>query len=276
MAASFADEKALRKEFDARVEADQEPAWLGPKQIKRVTTLDAAAALKLGDSFAFDPYSATVALAQAAAKRNAQIFERSEVKKVRFTRKDATVHAGDATFTTSRIVVTTGAMTTAYKQLRRHFSHRERYMVLTEPLPATMRKAIGAADFVIEQARTPPHQFSWASDGRLLVSGGDQNETPAKQSEAVVTQHAGDLMYQLLLMYPAISGLKLEYGWKMPYARPSDGLPYIGPHRNFPHHLFAVGGSGSSLAGAFLGARILMRAIRGVPDKGDDLFGWLR
>jgi hypothetical protein len=49
---------------------------------------------------------------------------------------------------------------------------------------------------------------------------------------------------------------------------------YIGPHRNYPRHLFALGGD--SLSGAFLAARVLARAASGEPDKYDEDFGWTR
>jgi glycine/D-amino acid oxidase-like deaminating enzyme len=51
---------------------------------------------------------------------------------------------------------------------------------------------------------------------------------------------------------------------------------YIGPHRNYPRHLFALGGGGDSITGAFLAARMLARAVRGEAEKGDDVFGWTR
>jgi len=60
------------------------------------------------------------------------------------------------------------------------------------------------------------------------------------------------------------------------YGETADGLPYIGPHRNYPHHLFALGGSSDSVTGAFLAARILARAITGTAAKGDEVFGWTR
>jgi hypothetical protein len=50
---------------------------------------------------------------------------------------------------------------------------------------------------------------------------------------------------------------------------------YIGPHRNYPRHLFALGGQ-SSVTSAFLAARILARAVRGRVEKGDEVFGWTR
>ena len=83
-------------------------------------------------------------------------------------------------------------------------------------------------------------------------------------------------MYELLMMYPAISGLQPQYGWHLPYGETADGLMYIGPHRNYPHHLFALGGGGDSITGAFVAARILARAVRGQMDKADEVFGWTR
>ena len=60
------------------------------------------------------------------------------------------------------------------------------------------------------------------------------------------------------MMNPAISGLQPEYGWDGSYGETADGIMYIGAHRNYPRHLFGLGGD--SLSGAFLAARVLARA----------------
>jgi glycine/D-amino acid oxidase-like deaminating enzyme len=83
-------------------------------------------------------------------------------------------------------------------------------------------------------------------------------------------------MYELLTMNPAIAGLRPEYGWDAPFGETADGLMYIGPHRNYPRHLFALGSGGDSVTGAFLASRILARAALGAPEKADDVFGWTR
>ena len=51
---------------------------------------------------------------------------------------------------------------------------------------------------------------------------------------------------------------------------------YIGAHRNYPRHLFALGGPGDSVTGAFVAARILVRALQDAPEKADEVFGWTR
>jgi glycine/D-amino acid oxidase-like deaminating enzyme len=116
----------------------------------------------------------------------------------------------------------------------------------------------------------------WTPDGRLLVLGADQDETPARRRAEVLVQRTGQLMYEALTMYPAIAGLRPEWGWEASYGESADGLPYIGPHRNYPRHLFALGGAGDSLTGAFLAARILVRALQGEPEKSDQVYGWTR
>ena len=83
-------------------------------------------------------------------------------------------------------------------------------------------------------------------------------------------------MYELLTMYPGDLGTEAGVRLGPAYGETADGLMYIGPHRNYPHHLFALGGSGDSVTGAFLAARILARAAAGAPAKGDDVFGWTR
>jgi glycine/D-amino acid oxidase-like deaminating enzyme len=270
------DEKALRREYDARSEAGLDYAWLNAKQLQGTMTLAAAAALRTRDGFTLDPYRAATGLASAAATRGAEIFEQSRVKKVRFTRKYADVIADGGTIRTTAVVVATGSATAEWRSLRRHFKRRELYSVMTEPLGAAMRKQLFDGGVTLRDTRVPPHRLRWAPGGRLLVAGGDQGETPARTRGAVLVQRTGQLMYELLTMYPVISGLQPEYGWEASYGETADGLMYIGPHRNYPHHHFALGGGRDTVTGAFVAARLIVRAIQGTSEKGDDVFSWTR
>jgi len=127
-------------------------------------------------------------------------------------------------------------------------------------------------------AGAPPSRrvMTVTQDGRLLVAGGDQAEIPARVRPAAWVQRTGQLMYESLMMFPSISGLQPEYGWEAAYGETADGLMYVGPHRNYPHHLFALGGSGQSVTGSFVAARLIARALTGETRKGDDVLGWTR
>jgi glycine/D-amino acid oxidase-like deaminating enzyme len=270
------DEKLLRREHEARVEANLDVSWLGRQPLQRATSLDASGAMKMRDAFALDPYRAALGLAQAAVRKKARVYEQTQVRKVTFTRKDAEVITADARIGTKHVIVATGSPTLEFRQLRRHLKRRETYLVLTEPMPAAMRKAIGPRGASIADALNPHHRIRWTDDDRILVGGADQDELPAAKRAAGLIQRTGQLMYELLTMYPAISGLRPEYGWELPYGETADGLMYIGQHRNYPHHLFALGRGGDSITGAFVASRIILRAIQGKSDKADAVFSWLR
>jgi glycine/D-amino acid oxidase-like deaminating enzyme len=83
-------------------------------------------------------------------------------------------------------------------------------------------------------------------------------------------------MYELSTIYPDISGIQPAYGWESPYALTGEALPFIGPHRNFPRHLFAFGDSSHGVTGAYLASRILLRHFLDEVDAADEAFGFVR
>jgi glycine/D-amino acid oxidase-like deaminating enzyme len=269
-------EKELRRERDAREAAGLDVRGMTGQAARTTLALDVEAAIKLGAGVSFDPYRACLGLASAAHSRRATFFERSPVTKIRVGRKQVEIIAEGGVVQAETVIVTTGVATAEFKPLRRHFKRRETYLVLTEPLPAAMRKQLSAETVTMRDMGSPRHRLRRTKDGRLLIAGADRDESPARQRDAIRVQRTGQLMYELLMMYPVISGLQPAYGWETAYGETADGLMYIGPHRNYPRHLFALGSSGDSLAGAFLAARILSRAARGELDKGDEVFGWTR
>jgi glycine/D-amino acid oxidase-like deaminating enzyme len=270
------DERALRRELEARAAAGLDAAWLARKQLVATAALEGAGAIRMRDAFTLDPYRACVGLAATAVKRGVPIHERTPVRKVRIGRKHVEVIAAGATIRAKTVIVATGVATAEYRQLRRHFSARESYLVLTEVVPAGVRRALGTRGATMADTRTPRHRIRFTDDDRILVGGADQAVTPERKRDAVLVQRTGQLMYELLTMYPVISGLMPEYGWDLPYGDTADGLPYVGPHRNFPRHLFALGCGGDSVTGAFLAARIVLRHLQGTPDKADAVFSWTR
>jgi glycine/D-amino acid oxidase-like deaminating enzyme len=223
-----------------------------------------------------DPYRACLGVAGAAVRRSAQIFERSPVKKITFGRKNVDVFTAAGAIHADAVVIATGVPTALCKSLARHFWFRSAYLVLTQPVPAKVRQRLGRRAAVIRDRAEPPHILRWVNDERLLVSGADAGSGPAKLRDKVLVQRTGQLMYELSTMYPEISGIQPAYGWDAAYARTGDGLPYIGPHRNFPHHLFAFGDASHSMTGAYLASRILLRQYLDEADAADAAFSFTR
>ena len=266
----------LRKEQAARKAADLEAPWLAPPAARRVLASESEGAIRLHDTFTFDPVRATLGLAAAASGKGARIFEGTRVTRTTFTRKDATVVIDGARIRTRGVVVATGEPGSVFGQLRRHVHRREGFVVATHPLPAAMRREVGARDHVLTEAGEAPHWMRWLPEDRLLFAGAVGAPVNARGLEKALVQRTGQLMYELSVRYPAISGLPAAWGWRVPVVSTPDGLPWIGVHRNYPYHFFAMalGWHGDGLA--WWAARAAVRHFGQEPRREDETFGFAR
>jgi glycine/D-amino acid oxidase-like deaminating enzyme len=274
--AAVGSARDLRREYDARTAAGIDGDLPAARKRQALLRTDADAVMQLRDGVALDPYRLCVGLARAAVGKRARIFERTPVETVTFDRDAVDVVVKGGRIRARTVVVATGTATPLFKPLLRHFQRRERYLVMSEPVAAPVRKMLPGEGALVQFEAASSLRVRWTADHRLLLSGAEQDETKPAQRPSVLVQRTGQLMYELLLRYPAIAGLRPAYGWDAPYGDTVDGLPYIGAHRNYPHHLFALGGTGASVTDAFLAARVIARAVAGAPDKRDQVFGWTR
>jgi glycine/D-amino acid oxidase-like deaminating enzyme len=113
-------------------------------------------------------------------------------------------------------------------------------------------------------------------EDRVMFSGADQAEVAPRASDKTLVQRTGQLMYELSTLYPAVSGLQPEWAWDFTRYETVDRLPFVGLHRNFPCHLFAMGAGRHGAGFAWLAARILLRQHQGEAARGDELFGFTR
>jgi len=270
------EEKAFAKELALRREIGLDVVGLKVAAAVRESGIDAArAAMKLRDWGEANPYRVLVAFAAAAAKRGAAIYERSPARRIKMRRKNVEIDVDGGTLTADTVIVCTGEPTDLYRSLKRHVRLDERYVVVTDRIPAAVRKQIVARARVITSIESPPHFVRWTDDMRIVIAGADQPRTAARGKDKVLVQRTGQLMYELSRMYPAISGTMPVRGWDLPLATTSDGVMYAGPHRNYPRHLFAWG-TGHDPAQAFLASRILLRNYQGAPDRDDAFFAFTR
>ena len=111
------------------------------------------------------------------------------------------------------VVVATGAPIPDLRALRRHLHPMHSYVVVSEPLPAGVRRELGRRSAALRDHAAPPHLLRWLKDDRVLFAGGDQPPVPARAQDKTLVQRTGQLMYELSMLYPAISGARPEFAW---------------------------------------------------------------
>lgn len=267
--------RRLQREYQSRRAAGLDHSWVTPAAFARETSVGASGAIRTRGA-AIDPYRACVGLAAAAADRGAAIHQGSAVRRVKVRRKDVEVSTERGVVHADAVIVATEAPIQDLRALRRHLKPQHAYYVVTEPLPAAVRRDVGQRAAALRDDAIPPHVLRWLKDDRVMFTGADQSAQPDRLRAKVLLQRTGQLMYELSTMYPAISGLQPAWSWDSVHHETADGLPYLGLHRNFPRHLFAMGHGRHGAGVAWLAARILLRQYAGEPAKGDELFGFSR
>jgi glycine/D-amino acid oxidase-like deaminating enzyme len=270
------DARRLRAEHRLRTEAGVRGLWLDRAAVRRTLGFDAAAAIRTRGNAQVNPYKACVGLIRAAAAAGAQVFEHSPVSAIRPSRRDVLVQTARGNIRADRVVIATGYATPYFKALDARFRMLTTYVLATRPLTPSERRRVGLHAVMMWDTDRPYHYARWTPDHRLLLGGGDRPLRPERERLRALSEGTTAVQDHFCALYPGLAALSLEYGWEGLFATTPDGLPYIGPHRRYGRHLFALGYGGNGMTMGFLAARLLLDWYRGDRSADHELFAFSR
>lgn len=266
----------LRRDQTARKAAGLAAPWMTGAVIADAIATDTGGAIRLPEGGTIDPVRAAIGFIRAADEAGARIFEQSPVRRTRFDRTSADVVLADGVIHTGGVYVATGGPGALFSQLRRHVRELDAVTVVTEPLVGAMKRETGSRATILGEFDEDVRWLRWLKDERAMFAGAAGAPIPPRLVDRTLVQRTGQLMYELSLRYPIISGLPARWSWPTRLVTTSDGLPWIGPHRNYPFHFFAVALGWHGEAYAWFAAKAALRHFAGDARKSDDVFGFLR
>jgi glycine/D-amino acid oxidase-like deaminating enzyme len=244
--------------------------------VRAIAGFDAAGGILTAGNAEVDPYRACVALARGARAAGAQLFERSPVTRIEGTRDGVTLRLRNGEIAADWALVATGYATKEFKPLAGRFAMMNTYVIATPRLSAAERRMIGLGDVMLWDTGIPYYYLRWTPDHRLLFGGLDRPRVPRATRPAALRRRADTLIADLTALYPSLEGIQAEYAWEGLFAQTPDGLPYIGTHRRYPRHLFALGYGGNGMTLGFFAAQALVRFVKRKPRPVDGFFGFGR
>jgi glycine/D-amino acid oxidase-like deaminating enzyme len=265
----------LADEFEQRQRQRLGGRWLSAAALKRATGIDGQAGIRTRGNAQVDPYKACVGLLRAAEHLGARVFERSVVRRIDTGKRQVEIKTRGGTLRADTVVVATGYATAEFKPLAGHFRLLHTYVVATRQIPASLRRQIGMGDLMLWDTERPYHYARW-TDGRLLLGGADRPMLPKRQRRPALRAGTEAVRDHFTRLYPALARAGTEYAWEGLFATTPDRLPYIGRHRRYPRHLFALGYGGNGMTFGFLAAQQLLDAYLGREGPDHRLFAFNR
>ena len=275
-AARLEKAESLKRELSSRRAAGFRGQWLSPGRVRELTGMTAAGAILTQGNAQFDPYRACLGLVRAAAAAGVQVHEHSPVSRIRPAKDGVRMHTPRGAVDAGTVVVATGYATPQFRPLAGRFEMRHTYVLATKPLTAGQRREVGLAPVLLWDTERPYHYARWTRDHRLLLGGSDRHARPGARRSALFTTATAELREYFEKIYPALAGVAIDHAWEGLFAMTPDSLPYIGPHRRYPRHLFALGYGGNGMTFAALAARMLREQWQGLKKPDHQLFAFER
>jgi glycine/D-amino acid oxidase-like deaminating enzyme len=270
------DARRLRSEHRRRTVAGLGGRWLDGRAARRALGCPATAAIRTSGNAQVDPYKACVGLMHAAADAGALIFERSPIDAIRRSSTGVVLETARGRIRADRVVIATGYATPYFKPLEARFRMLNTYVVATRPMTPAERRRTGLGAVMQWDTARPYHYARWTPDHRLMLGGEDQKLLPERQRRQALREASRRVRDHFRGLYPALADVTFEYAWEGLFATTPDGLPYVGPHRRYPRHLFALGYGGNGMTFGFLAARLLLDWYRGDRSHDHRLFAFTR
>jgi glycine/D-amino acid oxidase-like deaminating enzyme len=150
------------------------------------------------------------------------------------------------------------------------------YVLATERMDRRRRHDVGLADVMVWDSERPYHYARWTAEHRLLIGGEDRRVQRGQRRDQQLMTASRDLRAYFDTRLQGLTSVKTECAWEGLFAMTPDSLPYIGPHRRYPHHWFALGYGGNGMTFGFLAARLLLERWQGVRSRDHALFEFAR
>jgi glycine/D-amino acid oxidase-like deaminating enzyme len=227
----------------------------------------------VADNAITQPAKLTRGLRRVLLQRGVRIHERTRVTGVVRSRP-AIVRAEHGAVRASQVVLANGSWAASSREFRRSFGLIADYMVVTEPIPDTLREIGWTSNVGIADGRDLLFYLRPTDDGRIAIGGGATGVVYGGRASGRAATHdrriAEVAARGLLWLFPQLEGVTFTHAWGGPIDHTAAFVPFF--RTLAPGNVHAgLGFSGHGLSQTFVGGQILVSKLLGADDEWSSL-----
>jgi glycine/D-amino acid oxidase-like deaminating enzyme len=268
LASNRKDARIVRRECETRLKHDLKVELLTRRELAKSYSLRAPCAILTRQSAEVNPLKLTLALIRSAQKRGLKVFSHTAVKSYGRHGKESVLTTGDDFHIRARHVVFATGYETQQILKQKRVRLASSYAIASS---AGTKFPTGREWPLIWESARPYLYVRSTVDGRIVAGGEDVDFVDEAKRNELLASKTKTLEKKLRKMFPQLSW-KLASAWTGTFAESKDGLPYIGPHKDFPGAQFALGYGGNGITFATIASAIIPDLISGTQNSDSRLF----
>jgi glycine/D-amino acid oxidase-like deaminating enzyme len=267
------DRRTLERERLARRSAGIEVELLDERDLRERFSFSRPAALLSPVAGEVDAYRLAHRLLAEGLANGLAVYDRTPVTKYLSEKDGVELHTSDGHRVRVRnVVFATGYEAPAFFD-RSIVRLRSTFALATAPIPSF--EGWGEDRCLIWETSRPYFYARTTTDGRAIAGGADTPFATAHKRTRLLERRTAKLAEQFAEMFPSIR-CDVDWRWGGTFAETSDGLPYIGTARQFPHGYFALGYGGNGITFSWIAAGILLDLFLGRSNPDAAIFAFER
>lgn len=249
----------LRQELDARRAHGFPVRWLSAGEAQeRYGLQHTQGGILSAGAAAIDAFHFTHDLLAFHHKKGLQIFDKTDILRVRHTRQGIEAITEYGNRIRARRLIWCGG----YESVR---------LIPEEPVRLFSTWAI-AGERCAQNLKHLQHTLFWntsspytylraTDDNRLLIGGADEDFVNAELRDALLAKKAAQLEKYLHRILPGVP-FRTDFVWAGTFGNTPDSLPYVGTHPGYPHTYFVLGFGGNGITFSLCAMEMISAMLR--------------
>ncbi|GAB3423025.1 NAD(P)/FAD-dependent oxidoreductase [Niabella aquatica] len=250
----------LKKEFEARKKAGFNVKWMEPDDIvKQYNLHETYGGILSRQGGSVDAFMLVHELLAYNQKKGLQVYDRTELIKVRYKGRtnEVTLHTG-AIIRCKKIVYCVGYESAA--MIKEKFVDLiSTYAIVSEVMPDISRRY---KNLLIWNTADPYIYMRTTDDDRMLIGGEDETFRNPQKRDALIHKKEKKLLNTFEKYLPH-TPFWSDFAWAGTFGKTKDGLPYIGPHKDFKNSYFVLGFGGNGITFSVTGMEMVSNWLKG-------------
>lgn len=273
LASSEQDALKLNEEFETLQRFGFPAEWWTPETITEKFPFQYPGAIYTPGDAELNPFAFIHGILCRVKEQGVRVFEHSPVHgheqadggRIRW-------HCGEGSVSAKHVIWATGYETQQFKK-ESGATLTASYAIVTEQVN---KEQIWYENSLIWETARPYLYMRTTRDGRIITGGLDEPLPPDGLQEGREIHQSKMLLEELHRLFPEYQSLSCEYAWGAVFGETRDGLPYIGPHPDFPGVYFLEGYGGNGTVCNTIAAEMIVDTLTGTPRKDMAMFSLTR